>query len=37
MMFFLVDTEISSKQKEESLEKEILELKGKLRDIEDTP
>ena len=31
---FLSETEISSKLKEESLEKEILELKGRLRDLE---
>jgi hypothetical protein len=35
MTLFLIDAEISSKQKEESLEKEILELKGRLRDLED--
>jgi hypothetical protein len=35
MILFLIDTEISPEQKEESLEKEILELKGRLRDLED--
>ena len=35
LILFLFETDISSKQKEESLEKEILELKGKLRDLED--
>ena len=34
-MCFFVDPEISSEQKKESLEKEILELKGRLRDLED--
>ena len=35
MILFLFETEISCKQKEEILEKEILELKGRLRDLED--
>ena len=35
LILFLLETEISSKQKEESLEKEILELKERLRDLED--
>ena len=35
MILFLFETEISFKQKEESLGKEILELKGRLRDLED--
>jgi hypothetical protein len=34
LILFLFETEMSSKQKQESLEKEILELKGKLRDLE---
>jgi len=34
-MLFLFKTEISYKQKEESLEKEILELKERVRDLED--
>jgi hypothetical protein len=35
LILFLFETEISCKQKEEILEKEILELKGRLRDLED--
>ena len=35
MILFFFKTEISSKQKEESLEKKILELKGRLPDLED--
>ena len=35
LILFLFEIEISSKQKEESLEKKIFELKGKLRDLED--
>ncbi len=33
--FILFQTEILSKQKEESLEKEVVELKARLRDLED--
>ena len=35
MILFLFETEILSKQKEKSLEKKILELKRRLRDLED--
>jgi hypothetical protein len=33
--FRLFETEIVTKQKEESLEKEVVELKARLRDLED--
>ena len=33
--FLLFETEIVSKQKEESLEKEVVELKARLRDLQD--
>jgi hypothetical protein len=35
LILSLFETDISSKQEEESLEKEILELKGRLRDLND--